>query len=51
MELHLALFICVVCHVRGLGLSCTLKQNILFPILLIRLNSDSGAHESKEGHL
>ena len=37
MELHLALFMHVVCHVHGLGPSRTSKQNVLSLILLILL--------------
>ena len=36
-ELHLAICMRVVCHVRGLGLSCTSKQNVLSLIILIML--------------
>ena len=47
-ELHPALCMCDMCRVRGLGPSCTLKQNVLS---LIFFDSVSEAHESKVGHL
>ena len=51
LELHLTPCMCIVCHMRGLSLSCMSKQNVLSLFLLIPLTKLTNQKKGNYRHL